>query len=205
VRRGSPELPDHRDLAVVVPLADDPRHRGAGAVGDGRQAREHRLGASICEFDGREGRRAADTLYCDIVPHDHAGAGERCVECRLQRAIADDVPECGKALLFRDQRHLPESARLRYVDARNRRCGVAHGRHYVPYAKPLEDQARAVRQRERAIAAQRLPGCTLVEDDHIGVAGGERQRQCCPDGPGADDDHIVKHGAKPGVTGAGAG
>ena len=139
------------------------------------------------------------------MPHDHAGAGERRVERRLQRAIADDVSERGQALLFRGERHLPEAARLRNVDPRDRRRGVAHGRHCAPYAQPLEDQARAVRQRERAIAAQRLPGCALVEDDHIGVAGGERQRQRRPDGAGADDDHIVQHGAKAGVTRARAG
>ena len=63
-----------------------------------------------------------------------------------------------------------------------------------PDAQPLEDQPRAVRQRERTVAARRRALLAGVERDDVEIRIGDRQRERAADRAGADD-HDVMHGS----------
>ena len=75
------------------------------------------------------------------------------------------------------------------VDDRRDRAG--NGGETRPDAEALEDQPRAVRQRERPVAAQRSAGRARVQRDDVEVGIRQRQRQRAADRPRADDDYIM--------------
>ena len=60
-----------------------------------------------------------------------------------------------------------------------------------PDAESLEDQPRAVRQRERTVAARRRALRAGVERDDIEIRVGDRQRQRAADRARADDDDVM--------------
>ena len=62
-----------------------------------------------------------------------------------------------------------------------------------PDAEALEDEPRAVRQRERAVAAQRFALGARVEHHDVEIAVGERQRERRADRAGPDDDDVMQH------------
>ena len=160
MRRHSPEFRDERDLPVIVPLPRDGRHRVAGAVGDRRQS--SRASASppwpILELDRRVPEYPAHAPRprrrgAHVTPR----ALERGIERRLQRVIADDIAQRRNAVLVR--RKLRICPKPPACEMSMRTIGVnasGHVRQRIPDVQSLQDEARAVRHRERAITAGRL-------------------------------------------------
>ncbi len=86
-----------------------------------------------------------------------------------------------------------EPAGLRDVDRRDRRYRAVDPCKRLPHADTLEDQPRAVRQRERPIASRLFAGLARVERDDVKALARDRERQRRADRAGADDDDVV-HG-----------
>ena len=119
---------------------------------------------------------------------------ERRVERSLQRAIADDVAE---------RRRGPASAAPARIRPKPPACEtsmrvigvtrVGRRRERAPHAEPLEDEPRAVRQRERAVAAQRLADARASSTTTSRSSSASASASVEPTGPAPDDDHVVQH------------
>ncbi len=186
-------LCDHRHLIVIVPLPRCAGENATRSVRDRDEARDERLAIASGLLDRGIGGGRADRLHRRLVPDRHFRMHERGVERCLQCAIARDVAERGQTDVGGGEPRHAEASGLRHVDLGDRRHRAGRGRELLPHTLPLEDEARAVRQRERAVAAQRLPFGAGVEHDDVEVGVAQRQRQRCAHGPRADD-HDVMHG-----------
>mgnify|MGYP003693741545 CR=1 FL=1 len=126
---------------------------------------------------------------------DHAASLERDIERRLQRVITDDVAQRRNAVLVRRKAHLSETAGLRNVDAR-RSASTPRARPPAhPRRQLAQDQARAVRHRERAIdrGASRRPRVRRGRSLRCRRPPARAPASSRP-GPPHDDD-IMPHGA----------
>ncbi len=149
-----PTLASSATCAVVAALARDPGHRGARAVGDhGEARRQQRIAGPFVELDRGVGRRAADVRHRRAEAHVGARARELGVDRVLQRDVRHDVAERREPLLRRRagaSTPKPPACEMSMVSIGVTASRVATSRR--PHAEALEDQARAVRQRERAVA-----------------------------------------------------
>ncbi len=119
------------------------------------------------------------------------GARQRRIEGVLQCPVADDVAERIDALVAGVETRATEAAALRDVDRRDWRDRTRRGRDLAPDAEPFEDEAGAVRQRQRAIASRYAARRPRVERDDVEAALTKRERECRAHGTHADDDKVV--------------